>query len=108
LKKMEIEKREPLQRAISEYSSIVTRKWSINEDIRVIVEEAEKLGVTVSSITHGQSEIAISCDAEDYLSFRAYLTALEESGRFTTPIPPPEGYPYTSSGPIKLQTKSGA
>ncbi len=107
LKKTEIEKREPLQRAISEYSSIVTRKGSINEDIRVIVEEAEKLGVTVSSITHGRSEIGISCAAEDYMSFRAYLTALEESGRFTTPIPPPEGYPYTSSGAIKLQTKSG-
>ena len=73
----------------------------------MIMGEAEKLGVTVSSITHGQNEIDISCGAEDYESFRAYLTALEESGRFTTLISPPEGYPYTSGGPIRLETKSG-
>jgi hypothetical protein len=77
-----------------------------SEDIGVIVGEAEKLGVAVSSIAHKKNEITVSCAAEDYLSFRAYLTALEESGHFATPIPPPEGYPYTRSGTIKLQTQS--
>ncbi|MFH1926201.1 MAG: pilus assembly protein PilM [Chloroflexota bacterium] len=103
LKMMEIQKREPLQKAISEYNSIVTRDVSFNEDIKVIINEAEKVGAKVSSISHGGGEINISCQAENYLSFRAYLTALEESGRFSTPIPPPEGYPYTRGGPIKLE-----
>ena len=102
-KKMEIEKREPLQRAIGEYNSVVTRKGSFSEDIRVVMEEAKKLGVEVGSIAHEGEGIAISCTAKDYLSFRAYLTALEESGRFTTPIPPPEGYPYTMGGSVKLE-----
>lgn len=105
-KKEEIERREPLQNAISEYSSIMVRDVSFDEDIRVILQEAEKLGVEVSTLSHGGKDINISCMAGDYLSFRDYLTALEESGRFATPIPPPEGYPYTSGGPIRMTTQS--
>lgn len=105
LKKMEIERREPLQRAIGEYNSVVTREGSFHEDITVIMKEAEKLDVEVSHIVHKGSEMDVSCDAKDYLSFRAYLTALEESGRFATPIPPPEGYPYTTGGTITIRTQ---
>jgi len=104
---MEIQRRDPLQKAIDEYKSIIAKNVSFSGDIGVIMEEAEKLGVAVSAITHGRTEITVSCVAEDYLSFRAYLTALEESGRFTSPIPPPEGYPYTRSGIIKLKIQSG-
>ncbi len=106
LKMMEIQRRDPLQKAINEYKSIIAKNVRFSEDIGVIMEEAEKLGVGVSAINHRRTEITLSCAAEDYLSFRAYLTALEESGRFTIPIPPPEGYPYTSGGTIKLQTQS--
>ena len=107
LKMMEIQRRDPLQKAINEYKSIIARDVSFSEDIGVIMKEAENMGVRLGSISHSGKEINISCEAEDYHSFRTYLTALEESGRFTTPIPPPEGYPYTSSGAIKLETKSG-
>jgi len=106
LKKLEIERREPLQKAIGEYNSIVTRDISFSEDISLIMDEAERLGVTVTSISHDEVGIAINCRAEDYLTFRAYLAALEESGRFASPIPPPEGYPYTKSGTITLKTRS--
>jgi hypothetical protein len=106
-KKAEIERREPLQKAISEYSSIIAGGGSFSNDIKVIVQEAEKLGVEVSSISHTGKTINISCKADDYQSFRDYLTALAESGRFTTPIPPPEGYPYTSGGAIQLTTETG-
>jgi len=71
----------------------------------VIMKEAEKLDVAVSAISHGENDVTISCEAEDYQSFRAYLLALEESGHFATPIAPPEGYPYTTCGSIKLKTQ---
>lgn len=106
LKQAEIQRREPLQKAINEYNSIVTREGSFSEDIRVIMKEAERFTVEVSTFSHGGSEITISCAAQDYQSFRAYLLALEESGRFATPIPPPEGYPYTTGGSIKLKTQA--
>ena len=106
LKQAEIQRREPLQKAINEYNSIVTREGSFSEDIRVIMKEAERFTVEVNAFSHGGSEITISCAAQDYQSFRAYLLALEESGRFATPIPPPEGYPYTTSGSIKLKTQA--
>jgi len=105
-KKAEIERRDPLQKAIDEYHSIIVRDKSFTDDIKVIVQEAAKLGVEVSSISHGGKNINISCQAADYISFRDYLTALEASGRFATPIPPPEGYPYTTSGPIMLTTQT--
>jgi hypothetical protein len=103
LQKQEIKSREPLQKAISEYSTIANMGGYFTEDVAVINSEAEKLGVQVESIAHASSEISIDCQADDYITFRAYKTALEESGRFSTPIPPPEGYPYTTGGTIKVE-----
>ena len=105
--KLEIQRREPLQKAIGEYHTIVDMGGNFTEDLVTIRSEAEKLGVKVGSIIHQGDSIAVSCQADNYISFRKYLTALEESGRFASPIPPPEGYPYTSGGTIKVQPKAG-
>jgi len=106
LKKAAIKDREPLQKAIGEFHTIVDRKGSITEDAMVIMGEAEKLGVQVETITHDGKSVSFSCQADNYVSFREYLTALGASGRFTTPIPPPEGYPYTTGGKIKLEPQA--
>jgi hypothetical protein len=103
LKQAEIKRREPLQKAINEFHNIVNRESSFTEDVMVIMGEAEKLGVSIGSLEHRGDSIQISCKAEDYIAFRQYLTALEESGLFSSPIPPPEGYPYTTGGSIKLE-----
>ncbi len=103
LMKAEIAKREPLKTAITEYNTIVDMGGGFTEDLGVIKGEAEKLGVQVKSITHTGNSITIVCQADSYLIFRDYLTALEESGRFSTPIPPPEGYPYTKEGTIEAE-----
>jgi len=101
-KQLEIKKREPLQKAIGEYQTIIDMGGNFTEDLVVIRSEAEKLGVKVGGITHEGGSIKITCQAYNYVTFREYLIALEESGRFTTPIPPPEGYPYTTGGNIVL------
>ena len=106
-RKVEIAKREPLQKAIAEYHTIVDMGGGFIEDLAVIKNEADKLGVQVPSITHAGESITITCQADSYITFRKYLTALEESGRFSTPIPPPEGYPYTKEGTIKVEPKTG-
>ena len=103
LQKQEIKSREPLQKAIIEYNTIGNMGGYFTGDVEVINSEAEKLGVQVESIAHAADSINIVCQAGDYVTFRAYKTALEESGRFTTPIPPPEGYPYTTGGTIKVE-----
>jgi len=108
LTKAEIKKREPMQKAVNEFRTIIKREGSFAEDLAVIRNEAENLGVHVSSIVHGGEAIVVVCQADDYVTFRAYKTALEESGRFTTPIPPPEGYPYTTGGPLELETVSSS
>ena len=109
LTKAEIKKREPMQKAINEFRTIINREGSFTEDLEVIRREAENLGVQVSSIVHEGETIIVVCQADDYITFRAYKTILEASGRFTTPIPPPEGYPYTTGGTIKLEAiSSGA
>ena len=107
LKMLEIQNREPLQKAISAYDSIVKREGSFSEDIEFILAEAGRIGVDIGSLTHNGKNINIACQAEDYLGFRLYMTALADSGRFATPIPPPEGYPYTSGGSIKLTVQTG-
>lgn len=104
-RKLEIKKREPLQKAIAEYNTIIDTDSHFTEDIEVIDSEAEKLGVQVEAITHQGDSIVVTCEADegDYITFRAYKTALEESGRFSTPVSPPEGYPYIWRGPIKME-----
>ena len=102
-RKLEIKDREPLQKAIGEYRTIVDMGGGFTGDLEVIQSEAGKLGVRVESISHGVESITLICQADSYITFREYLTALEESGRFTTPIPPPEGYPYTTGGTIELE-----
>ena len=104
--KLEIKKREPLQKAIAEYQTIVDKGDKFTEDLEVINSEAKKLGVQVESITHEGESINVDCKADSHVTFREYLTALEESGRFTTPVPPSEGYPFTKSGNIKLKSKA--
>ena len=105
LQKQEIKSREPLQKAINEYNTIANMGGYFTGDVAVINSEAEKLGVQVKSIAHTGNSINIVCQADegDYITFRAYKMALEESGRFTTPVVPPEGYPYTWSGTIKVE-----
>ena len=107
LKMAEIKNREPLQKAISEYDSLIKRGGSFSEDVKVILSEAERIGVDISSIAHTGKDIGIVCQAEDYIDFRLYMNALADSGRFATPIPPPEGYPYIKGGSIKLKTQTG-
>ena len=107
IKKAEIQRREPLQKAINEHKQILDLGGNIVGDLAVINGEAEKLGVRVVSVTHEGIKIDVSAEAPSYLAFREYITALEESGRFTSPVPPPEGYPYTTKGIIKLESRSG-
>jgi len=102
LKQQEIQNREPLQKTIGQYEALIKREGSFTEDIRVIKDRADEIGITIKSIVHNRDSISLSCEARDYLGFRTFLEALEESGRFSSPIPPPEGYPYTKSGDIKL------
>jgi len=101
----ELKNREPLQKAITEYHTIVDMGGGFAENLKVINSQAEELGVEVQSITHEGSRITVACQADSYITFREYKTALEESGRFLTPITPPEGYPYITGGTIKLEPK---
>lgn len=105
-KKLEIKEREPIQKAVNEFNLILNQGGNFTGDIELITGAAEKLGVQVSSITHEGGKISIDCQAEDPVTFDRYLEALAESGRFASPIPPPEGYPYTTGGSIKLETKA--
>lgn len=107
IKKAEIKKREPLQAAVNDYLGITEREGSFLADIEVIWNEAEQLAVEVGSISHDDGVITFTCQAEDFLAFRRYLTALEESGRFKSPIPPPEQFPYVKAGTIRLEVQTG-
>ncbi|MFC1937486.1 pilus assembly protein PilM [Chloroflexota bacterium] len=103
LRKQGLDSQIPLKRAVSEYKSIQNMRHDFTEDLVVIHEEARELAIVVLSIMHEGEGITVDCSAESYVSFRDYLAALEKSVRFATAIPPPEGYPYTTSGAIELE-----
>jgi len=103
---LEIKNREPLQKAIGEYNTIVDMGGGFTEDLSVIKSEADRLGVQVESIAHDGKSITVNCqtEPESYIVFREYVTSLEESGRFSTVNPPLEKFAYNTGGPIKLET----
>jgi len=103
LRQLEINKRAPLKKAISEYNTIVNMGGGFTEDLRVIRNEAENLGVQVDSIAHQDMSITLTCEAGNYTTFRNYVTALEESGRFVMVTPPPEQFSYITGGTIELE-----
>ncbi len=109
MRKSELGNREPLQKAINEYKSIINMGGGIIEDLDVIRNLAEELGITLTSISHGGNNISFTCQAPDYLVFRNYLTALEDSGRFSSVTRPSDLFPYPTGGAItiKLSPKSG-
>jgi len=104
-RQIEITNREPLQKAVNEYRTIINMGSGFAEDVRVINSEAEQLAIEVKSIDHEGEQIKVTCEADSYTAFRDYITALEESGRFATPIPPPERFPYTTGGTIVVEPK---
>jgi len=76
------------------------------KDIESVMAKAEQIGIHVLSISHKGDIMTIACQADSYSTFTEYITALGESGRFSTPIPsPPEGYPYIKAGTINLKPK---
>ena len=102
----EIKSQVPLQKAIAEYRTIVDMGGGFTEDLRVIRSQANELGVEVTSITHAVDSINLTCQADSYITFRNYITALEESGRFSSVTYPREEFAYIKGGPIKLETKT--
>ena len=105
LRQLEIKNREPLKQAIGDYNTLVNMGGGFTEDLRVIKSEAASLGVQVESIAHQGKSITITCEAGNYTTFRNYVTALEESGRFATVTPPSEKFSYITGGTIELEPK---
>ncbi|MFC1990237.1 pilus assembly protein PilM [Chloroflexota bacterium] len=99
--------REPLQRAINHYQTIVDKGGGFTENLMVINSKAEELGIEVTSINHEGGGITINCQAGSYLDFRDYIAALKESGQFSSVTSPAERYSYVQGGTITLTPKPG-
>ncbi len=102
-RKVDISQRLPLQTALAQYSTIVSMGGGFVVDIEVIRAKAEELGVQVTSINLQSDRVLVNCQADSYTSFRAFLTVLDESG--LTAVPPPEGFPYRTSGNVEFKHK---
>ena len=103
----ELRNREPLQKAISEYNTIVDMGGGFIEDMQVINRLAEEVGIGVESITHEGGRITFVCQADSHTTFRNYLDALKESGRFSSVSSPAYLFPDVKSGTLTLEPKPG-
>jgi len=102
-----IKERDPLRAVIGQYNTIVDMGGGFIEDLNVITSTAEELGVEVKSISHKGNQITFNGQADSRTVFIEFITALENSGRFATPVIPPTGYPWVKGGAIELKPKPG-
>jgi hypothetical protein len=102
MRKTELAKREPLKKAIDSYNIIFNNNSDITEDLDTVISIAAELNVEIMTLAHQISGLTIECKADSAVTFDDFITALEESGRFSTPVIPPEGYPYIKGGTIKV------
>ncbi|GAH95241.1 unnamed protein product, partial [marine sediment metagenome] len=75
------------------------------KDIESIMGRVEGFGIHVEAVAHEGEIMTITCQADDYTTFRDYLIALEESGRFSMVTPPSESFSYITGGTIELEPK---
>ncbi len=107
-RQLELAKRDPLQKVINEYQTIVAMGGGIVEDVNVINSTATEFGIEMQTITHRGNAISFNCQADSYLTFRNFIAALKESGQFSLVTSPAERFPYLTGGDITitLQPKS--
>ena len=106
-RQLEIKNRLPMQKTIDSFQTIATRDGNITTDISLILEEATRNNVQVSSMTYDSTGITVICQGSDSEAFRSFLSALEEIDRFVSASPPPEGYPFATGGTVKIKLKTG-
>ncbi len=94
----------PMNQAIRDYNTILAMDGYFTGDLGAVYDEAARLDVQVDSVTHNGKNMIVTCRADTYVLFREYLVALGNVGRFSTPIAPPEGYPFTTYGSIALES----
>ncbi len=107
MRKTKIRSRQPLQKAINEYHTIVDMGGGFIKDISVINSLAEELGIQVGPISHGGGGISFSCQADSAHTFREYLAALKESDRFSSVSSPAYKHPDIKSSTLTLKPKPG-
>ncbi len=98
----ELAKREPLQKFLGTYQSIVDMDGDFMEDLSVITDNAAKFGVEVTGINYGGGSIVVSAAADNSTAFRDYILALRVAGRFSTVTGPSELFPPPTEGQIRL------
>ena len=106
-RQVEIKNRLPLQRMIDTFHTIGNMDGNFAPSIRLVFEEAKKNNVEISSLTDEGKSITVNCKGEDDESFGKFLSALSASGKFSSVSPPPEGYPYTTGGTVRITLKAG-
>ena len=101
-RRAELSRREPLQKYLGTYQTIVGMGGGFIEDMKVITDKAVEFGIEVPAITDSGDSITITAVADNFTAFRDYLASLQANGRFASVTGPPENFPYIREGTIRL------
>lgn len=101
----ELARREPLQKFLGTYETIINMGGGFIEDMKVITDKAEEFGIEMPTITHSGESIVIPVKAENSIVFRDYLTALQKSERFASVSIPAKPFPDITESTITIIPK---
>lgn len=104
-RQVELASREPLQKFLDTYQSIVDMGGGFLDDLKVITDNAAIHGVEVPNVAFANGVITISAFADNYSGFRDFILNLQADGRFGSVTGPNELYPYVKEGQIRIKIK---
>ena len=105
-RKLELNRRTPLQKAIANYNSLVAEGGHVVGELEAIRKIGAETGVALGPLTYSGGDISFDCQAPDYIAFRNFINVLQRDGRFKNLVVPSEGYPYVKSSVIRLTAVS--
>ncbi|MDP2719610.1 MAG: pilus assembly protein PilM [Dehalococcoidia bacterium] len=107
----EIKQRDEMRETIQEYEALSGKLGTFIRDLRVIYDEAGKLGINVDTVSHDGKKITVSSSyiSQTYTSFSEYregfdsfARALEDSGMFSSVKMVPLTFPPKSVVQVEL------
>lgn len=105
-RQLQIQNLEPIKAQVNEFAIISNSDSHISATIATISEIAAALSIDIQEISIRENSCILTCQAESYLLFQAFVEEISLTEQFANIEAPPQGFPFTTGGQIRFDVTS--